>query len=368
MFDRIEALGLVLRPKSNCLIHERTRPCAERIWGEAMNRIFVATALVALSLCLDRAAADVPLAGYFIARQACPALQSIKKKTNPGAVQIEPSRSYALLAKNRPAASHYLIVVDGAAPSRRWVSVTCGEHVVPADGSVSLPGGAGGASHSAHAAEPAYVLAVSWQPAFCEGKSSKTECETQSANRFDATHFTLHGLWPAGASYCHVSSELVAADKAGEWEKLPAPNLEAATRKDLEEVMPGTMSHLERHEWIKHGACFQDEPPEAYFSRAVALMAQLNASKAQTLFASHIGSEITRDEIKAAFDESFGDGAGDRVRVACKRDGARNLIVELTIGLVGEIDDGPSLAELIAASEPTDPGCPRGVVDPVGLQ
>ena len=98
------------------------------------------------------------------------------------------------------------------------------------------------------------------------------------------------------------------------------------------------------------------------------LIEQLNESKARELFASNIGSEITGSAIRDAFDESFGDGAGDRVRIACKRDGGRNLIVELTIGLVGEIGDEPSLTDLIAASEQTDAGCSRGIVDPVGLQ
>jgi ribonuclease T2 len=323
-----------------------------------MDRNVVAAVLIAMSLCPSRTEADVPLAGFFIAREACPALLSIRKETNPGAVRTEPSRSYPLVAKNKPAASHYLIEIGGAEPPRRWVAATCGEHVVSADGSGALT------------QRPAYVLAVSWQPAFCEGKPEKTECATESADRFDATHFTLHGLWPQPRNndYCHVSPDLVAADKNNEWEKLPVPNLDAATRKSLDEVMPGTMSNLERHEWIKHGTCFQGESADAYFSRAIAIMTQLNASKARELFASHIGSEITSAAIKDAFDATFGGGAGDRVRVACKRAGPRNLIVELTIGLVGEIGDDPSLAELIAASEPTDPGCPRGIVDPVGLQ
>jgi ribonuclease T2 len=78
------------------------------------------------------------------------------------------------------------------------------------------------------------------------------------------------------------------------------------------------MSNLERHGWIKYGTCFKGESAEAYFSRAIVLMAQLTGSKARELFASHIGSEITNAAIKDAFDESFGGGAGDRVRVSCK--------------------------------------------------
>ncbi|ACB95327.1 ribonuclease T2 family protein [Beijerinckia indica] len=337
-----------------------------------MKKILIGALLLATPLCIRQAMADVPLSGYFIAGQACPALQSIKKDTNPGSITTKEHYAYPLTAKNKPAASHYLIEVEGADPLRRWVAVTCGEYVIPVDGSVS-PGpvvfqpdtGGGRPTQKAE-----YVLAISWQPAFCEGKPDKPECKTQTANRFDTDHFTLHGLWPQPLTniFCHVSPELVSADKNGDWDKLPEPNLDETTRKSLEEVMPGMMSHLERHEWIKHGTCFNGETADTYFSRALTLANQLNTSKVRGLFASHIGSEITIQQIKDAFDDSFGDGAGDRVRVACKRDGTRNLIGELTIGLVGEIDENASLANLIAASSPTDPGCPRGIVDPVGFQ
>jgi ribonuclease T2 len=213
-----------------------------------------------------------------------------------------------------------------------------------------------------------YVLSVSWQPAFCETKRDKAECATQTPNRFDATHFTLHGLWPQPRrnAYCDVPPEMSLADKDGDWDRLPEPKLSDATRQRLAQVMPGTQSNLERHEWIKHGTCFHADSADEYFSRAIALIDQLNAAKAQGLFASNVGGEITGKAIRDPFDESFGEGAGDRVRVSCKRIRGRNLIVELTIGLAGEIGDEPSLANLIAASAATDPGCPGGAVDTVG--
>lgn len=327
---------------------------------------FAAAAMVALPA--SEAAADVPLTGFFIAREACPALQSIRNATNPGEVKTEPGKSYPMIAKNKPNASHYFIEVEGAEPARRWVAVDCGEHVVSADGSsqphapgTSQPGGD-------ETDEPAYVLSVSWQPAFCETKPDKPECETETPGRFDATHFTLHGLWPQPRrnAYCDVPREMSLADKNGDWDSLPEPKLSDATRQKLAEVMPGAQSHLERHEWIKHGTCAHADSADAYFSQAIALMDQLNGSKARELFASNIGREITGKAIRDAFDESFGDGAGDRVRVSCKKIKGRNLIVEVTIGLVGEIGDEPSLSELISASEPTDPGCPGGMVDAVG--
>jgi ribonuclease T2 len=328
--------------------------------------LFAAAAMVALPT--SDAAAEVPLTGFFIAREACPALQSIRKATNPGEVKTEPGKSYPMIAKNKPNASLYFIEVEGADPARRWVRVDCGEHVVSADGSSQPrePGaGEGGDSETSRAA---YVLAVSWQPAFCETKPDKPECATESQDRFDAVHFSLHGLWPQPASnaYCNVPPQLSLVDKNGDWDQLPPPSLSDQTKQKLAQVMPGIQSNLERHEWIKHGTCFHADSADEYFARAILLMDQLNSSKAQELFASNVGGELTGKAIRDAFDESFGEGAGSRVRVACKRVRGRNHITELTIGLVGQIGDEPSLADLIAASAATDPGCPGGAVDTVG--
>ena len=50
-----------------------------------------------------------------------------------------------------------------------------------------------------------YVLAISWEPAFCEDHEGKSECQRETEQTFDATHFSLHGLWPQpkGNFYCH---------------------------------------------------------------------------------------------------------------------------------------------------------------------
>ena len=280
---------------------------------------FAVAAMVALPA--SEAAAEAPLTGFFIAREACPALQSIRNATNPGEVKTEPGKSYPMIAKNKPNASHYFIEVDGADPARRWVAVDCGEHVVSADGSSQPQEPGPGEERDGDKPRAEYVLSVSWQPAFCETKRDKPECATESPDRFDATHFTLHGLWPQPRrnAYCDVPPEMSLADKNGDWDQLPEPKLSDATRQKLAQVMPGTQSNLERHEWIKHGTCARADSADAYFSQAIALLDQLNASKAQGLFASNVGGEITGKAIRDAFDESFGEGAGDRVRVSCKR-------------------------------------------------
>jgi ribonuclease T2 len=211
-----------------------------------------------------------------------------------------------------------------------------------------------------------FILAVSWQPAFCETAAGKPECRSQSRDRFDATRFTLHGLWPLD-EYCDVSARDESTDRDGRWLALPALDLSAALRRDLDVKMPGSLSQLDRHEWIKHGTCFSGDA-EAYFTASLALLDQLNASPVRDLFAGSIGKRLTQRQIRTAFDKSFGPGTGDSVRIACDDDGDRTIVTELTLGLWGTIGTAPDLATLLAAANPTSGGCSAGVIDAVGLQ
>jgi len=212
-----------------------------------------------------------------------------------------------------------------------------------------------------------YILAVSWQPAFCEGNENRAECTSQAPDSFEASHFTLHGLWSPRANYCGVIRDIQFADKDGQWDLLPPPQMSDATRKKLDQMMPGAKSNLDRHEWIKHGTCY-GEQPDPYFSDALAMLDAVNASPVRELFAQNVGKELTQEQVRAAFDKAFGKGAGQRVRLACNRDGERRLLVEMTIGLTGEITAAADFSKLILAARPTDGGCSTGIVDPVGIQ
>lgn len=220
---------------------------------------------------------------------------------------------------------------------------------------------------SAAVAAEFFVLAVSWQPAFCETRPEKPECESQTEDRFDASHFTLHGLWPQPKEnvYCGVPAELRTADEAGRWQALPVPELSPATRAALDRTMPGSRSSLDRHEWIKHGTCYGADP-ETYFADSVRLLAELNGSAVRDLFATSIGKALAARGIRAAFDQAFGDAAGSRVHVACRRVGARRLIVELTISLAGPITPERGLAALLQEAPINFEGCHAGFVDRVG--
>ena len=125
--------------------------------------------------------AQVRLEGTFAATKECPAHQSISKQTNPGNVTIVAGNTYPLIGKNKDAATHYLIEIAGAEPAQRWVAVNCGNldsaatdqpDPVPDDESASVQ------------SSPRFVLAIGWQPAFCETRPSKPECESQTDDRF----------------------------------------------------------------------------------------------------------------------------------------------------------------------------------------
>ena len=160
---------------------------------------------------------------------------------------------------------------------------------------------------------------------------------------------------------------LVDSDKHGDWKSLPAVDLSPAVASRLAVAMPGTRSLLERHEWLRHGTCYGADP-STYFADALALVDAVNASPVQALLAANVGKEVSAADIREAFDKGFGAGVGDRVKIACARDGDRRLITEITVGLVGKPGAGRSLKDLAAGSSPTSPGCPAGIVDPVKAQ
>jgi ribonuclease T2 len=225
------------------------------------------------------------------------------------------------------------------------------------------------AAASADSHSPDYILSLSWQPAFCESHAAKPECAGEAATSVDATHLSLHGLWPQPFKnqYCHVEAAQVDSDKHGDWQSLPAVDLAPALKARLAAAMPGTRSLLERHEWIRHGTCYGTDQ-NTYFGDALGLVDAVNGSPVTALLAANIGKQVTAQAIRDAFDKAFGAGAGERVKVACEGKGDRRVISEITVGLVGKPGTGHGLAELIAGSKPTSPGCPSGIVDAVGAQ
>ena len=332
-----------------------------------------------MAVMLGAAAAAAPagaaerLEGYFIAFEACEAFQSKNRETNPGGILTEPSRAYAMIALNAPDGDFFQVRVPGAPVTEdRWVHVGCGLHVVAAGTGVAPPPDAPlEPAPGAEAAE--HVLALSWQPAFCEYRPEKAECRDLNAGNLPVTEaqLSLHGLWPQPEAnvYCGVPDGLAALDEASRWGDLPEVEVDDETREALAVAMPGTASFLDRHEWIKHGTCHRAPGgADEYYDDTLLVVDAINASPVAAYLAQRVGGEMLTSELRASFDAAFGDGAGDRVQVQCGGDGGRTLVRELRIGLAGVIGPDSDPGDLMRAAAPLSPGCPRGVIDPAGLQ
>jgi len=334
-------------------------------------RSILSVLIVAVLLQPSSCFAENLLDGYFIAQENCSAYQSIKQKTNPGHIQLSVDMAYRVKAKNKTDASFYRIVVKNAEPQERWVPVSCGtlltncrKQSVSAEkigkGTRPNPSAlvAGGKSKSKD-----YILALSLLPAFCQTHQYKDECQSQTADRYDADHLSLHGLWPQPRDqvYCNVSEQIKSFDKNSQWRKLPDLELSGETYNNLKKVMPGVISNLHKHEWFKHGGCYS-ETAEEYFQESIMLLEQLNGSRLQKFLASHIGQTVTDDQIEAAFEAAFGEGTGAKLQVKC-RDG---LINELWISLHGEINSSTEIATLLADAQDATNSCSSGLIDPAG--
>lgn len=211
-----------------------------------------------------------------------------------------------------------------------------------------------------------FVLALSWEPAFCETQPRLPECREQTPDSPDASRFSLHGLWPEG-SYCGVDADLRAADERHDWQALPEVELSEQARAALDRAMPGTRSLLDRHEWIKHGTCANVDM-ETYYAASVALTDAVNASSLPTLFVANLGRSLSAVAVAKALDADFGAGTGARMSLECITDGSRRLVSGLRIGLSGAIGNEPDLGALAAGAAPRGADCKSGVIDPAGPQ
>ena len=228
------------------------------------------------------------------------------------------------------------------------------------------------ASQSGHRLSKHYILALTWHPAFCELKSYVPECKLASGKDVSSRQWSLHGLWPQpnGNFYCgHLGQSNRKLDKSRKWLKLPAIDLKSKAKTELQRIMPGVRSGLDRHEWIKHGTCYSASA-QMYFSDSIKLLDAINVEPLRKFFTSNIGKSVQAKDIRSLFDRVFGRGSGQRVRVLCKKDGNRTLISELYIHLRSRVERGElePVDKLLANAKPVKMGCRSGIIDPVGFQ
>ena len=217
-----------------------------------------------------------------------------------------------------------------------------------------------------------YVLALNWQPAFCEYNTAKPECGALDEDDFAATNLTLHGLWPNAADgdhpfYCSVTANDRRTDETGDWCALPAPGTDQATQAALTEAMPGSRSCLDRHEWIKHGTC-TGLGGDAYFDTSLHLLREVEATELANLLRASIGREVSRRDLLQAWERDFGPGTAKALEIVCRRDGSRGLLTELRLALRRDALDEPlSGSMLFREGPPPHGGCPAQIyIDPAG--
>ena len=190
--------------------------------------------------------------GCLKATQLCEAYQSYRKKTNPGKAHLEKGKLYPIIERSKKN-SAVRIKIKSLKRSSRWVKSSCGEVVT------SCKAGAKALStkpiskkktvkkSKKHAKN---LLALTWQPSFCETHANKKECRSQTSNRYDASHWSLHGLWPQprNKAYCGVSRTDKGIDRNKRWHLLEPIELSQKTATELAFVMPAVVSNLHRHE------------------------------------------------------------------------------------------------------------------------
>jgi len=297
------------------------------------------------------------IGGCFEATQSCEAFQSFRKKTNPNNIRLDENTQYKVLESSKKMKA-YRIQIDGLDKSARWVSRSCGDWLQ----SCTLQGEQITNKRAKKKYKgKQYLLALTWQPAFCEGRPRKKECKTQTRNRYDAKHWSLHGLWPQprNNTYCNVSDVDKGIDRNKKWHLLEPVKLSQKTAQALAFTMPGMASNLHRHEWIKHGTCYGKDA-EAYYADSIYLTEQINNSAVGALFTRNVGNKVSLKEVRQRFDQAFGKGSGKKVNLKCDRKG---LISELWINLKGEISDQIPMASLLENAVDAASSCKVGKVD-----
>ena len=288
--------------------------------------------------------------------QTCEAYNNMKHTKNTHHVLLAPGHDYTVVKKHK---GQYLILLKGESPAQRWADGSCfsgGKRTTAATKKPTprkkyqkqiFPNTKKGGKTE--------LLVLSWQNAFCETHRKKQECRQDKGG--DAGHLTLHGLWPQPRSnaYCNVPKKTVSRDKFHQWRMLPNIDTNPETLELMDRYMPGYVSYLHKHEWIKHGTCY-GTTADKYFHDGLTLAKEVDNSAVGKLLKNTIGKRVTLGVIRHAFDQAFGMGAGQRVEMKCNR----GLLTELWINLRGQ---GEHIQPLITNAPKRKSRCRQARVD-----
>ncbi|GMF28567.1 unnamed protein product [Phytophthora lilii] len=149
-----------------------------------------------------------------------------------------------------------------------------------------------------------YILAQSWQPAFCHGKE-KQYPGCGKPQDYWRSHMTLHGLWPelagsAPPSLC--SGEAFDADKIER--ELGIDTLHRYWPDVKYSEASPQYADFWKHEWTRHGTC-SGLPQVDYFTHAINLERNETLAPTPQLVHDHVGGQVDSKKLR----DAFGDAA-----------------------------------------------------------
>lgn len=187
-----------------------------------------------------------------------------------------------------------------------------------------------------------YVLALSWQPGFCEhqpGNERKPECVALAEGKLAIEHFTLHGLWPnnraCGSDYGRCPGKPL--------------QLQQETITFIQPWMPSWYfsDDFGAYEWQKHGTCQSKWEDDDYFRIAVTAVKTVNDSSAGAYLRANIGGAISRRVFLEKINQDAGsDKAADNVQLLC----AGDALFEVRLLLGPNFIAGQGMGALLAGA------------------
>jgi ribonuclease T2 len=182
------------------------------------------------------------------------------------------------------------------------------------------------------------VLAVSWQPGFCEHvkySGTKPECDHMAAGRLVVSNLTLHGLWP------NVAACGTKYGSCGDSE----PALSEDTISYISPWMPNFFYEraFGSYEWKKHGTCSAMDS-NGYFRRAVDAVKTLQNSAVGQYITANIGGRISKKQLYAALQQETGRSMSEaNVTLLC----TNKQLFEVRVRLPLDFREGASLNDLL---------------------
>lgn len=309
-----------------------------------MNKIIL-TALI-IACCSETALASEKVKGTFKADQACEAYSSFKKRTNPDQIHIKPGKIYNIVEVNTEKEWDWIRVAIGKKnDDLRWVSKGCGKAKITVAQSSTSIGDNGGSTCSTPNQYDSYVLAMTWQPGFCEHssyKGTKPECDAmmQEGNKkLVISHLTLHGLWP---------NKRECDPDYGNCADTPL-DLKDATVKEIDDWMPNFFfsTGFGNYEWKKHGTC-QERDDDTYFLLAKDLLQRVDKSAIGSYLRDSIGKTINTDAYRSYIIDKLGKEVADRVQLACSK---KRFLQEIRLNLPKNIVVDDDIAKMVSGAK-----------------